>query len=37
MRSRSCCIRHRLPLVALNKKGFVDFRQDRLKLFEPPE
>ena len=33
----ACCIRHRLPLVTLNQKDFVDFRQDGLELVEPPE
>jgi len=33
----ACCIRHQLPLVTLNQKDFVDFRQDGLELVEPPE
>jgi predicted nucleic acid-binding protein len=33
----ACCIRHGLPLVTLNQKDFVDFRQDGLDLVDPPE
>jgi predicted nucleic acid-binding protein len=33
----ACCIRHQLPLVTLNQKDSVDFRQDGLELLEPPE
>jgi hypothetical protein len=33
----ACCIRHRLPLVTLNQKDFVDFQHDGLELVEPPE
>jgi predicted nucleic acid-binding protein len=32
----ACCIRHQIPLVTLNFKDFVDFRQDGLELVEPP-
>jgi hypothetical protein len=33
----ACRIRHRLPLVMLNQKDFVGFRQDGLYLVEPLE
>jgi hypothetical protein len=32
----ACCIRHRLPLVTL-QKDFLDFREDGLDLVQPPE
>lgn len=33
----ACPIRHGLPLVTLNQKDFVDFRQGGLELLEPRE